>query len=273
VNVATVYGVDFSGASDAGDNVWVTELDASGDPAVSACQRAPAALAEHYEGEPTTARAETMSAIASFGSSLPPTAAVGFDFPFSVPAAVARGAFDAATWREVVDAVAACEDAVAFAERCVQWAQDRTDSTYLQRETDASVGALSPYHFFVNAQTYHGIADVLAPLHGDATVVPFDDRGERQLVAECYPAGTLDELGLHREGYKGRADAETRRREQNADEIGGDVGLEVPDGIRQTVVDDHEGDALDSLVAAVGVLRNLDEFEFGAAGVEGRIYA
>ncbi|MFB6268754.1 MAG: hypothetical protein ABEH83_02340, partial [Halobacterium sp.] len=217
MNVETVYGVDFSGAEDAGDNVWVAELDVSGSPELTACQRAPVALADCYDGEPTTDRAATLDALASFVASLPATAAVGFDFSFSVPARVARGALDAETWPEVADAVAGCADADAFAEQCVEWTQAHTDDTYLKRETDAEWGAFSPYHFFVAAQTYHGIADVLHPLRDQACVVPFDARTDRPVVAEVYPAGTLDALGLCREGYKGRGEGETRRRERNVD--------------------------------------------------------
>lgn len=273
MNVETVYGVDFSGAREAGENVWVTELAASGDPAVSACQRAPTALAEYYDGESTTARAATMDALASFVSALPATAAVGFDFPFSVPKRVARGVFGADTWDELVEGVADCADAAEFAQRCVEWAQEHTDGTYLKREPDAVLGAFSPYHFFVQAQTYHGISAVLAPVREAVTVVPFDAWEESPQVAEVYPAGTLDGLGLSREGYKGRDESEWRRRARNVARLTATTEVQIPDEVRQTLVDDHEGDALDSLVAAVAVLDNVDEFEYGTDCLEGRIYA
>ncbi|MFB6270835.1 MAG: hypothetical protein ABEH83_12895, partial [Halobacterium sp.] len=71
----------------------------------------------------------------------------------------------------------------------------------------------------------------------------------------------------------GRGEGETRRRERNVDGLADAAGVAIPERVRETAVSDHEGDALDSVAAAVAVHRNLGEFAFDADSVEGRIYA
>jgi len=278
VTADTVYGVDFSGASRAGENVWltravVTELDTL---RVRGCGRADDFLASHYDGDPTTERASTLDALASFVRGLDADAVVGFDFPFSVPRAVAEGAFGADSWREVIAAVADCEDADAFAEACVEWTDANADgdATYLKRETDREHGAFSPYHFFVQHQTYHGIVDVLAPVADHARVVPFDDTtsGTGPVVAETYPAGVLDAFGLCREGYKGAEESHETRRRRNLDGLVDLAAVEMSEELREGYVADHDGDALDSLLAAVAAFRNRGEWGHEPASLEARIY-
>ena len=270
----TVYGVDFSGASRAGESVWLTAAALEdGALRVRECGRADDFLAGHYAEEPTTDRGPTLDALAAFVRSRDAGAAVGFDFPFAVPSVVAEGAFGAESWREVVAAVADCGGAEAFAETCVEWTTAHADGTYLKRETDREHGAFSPYHFFVQKQTYHGIADVLAPVADHARVAPFDPpRDGGPVVAETYPAGVLDALGLRREGYKGTEDAHRTRRTRNLDGLCEAASVTVPAALRDVYLDDSDGDALDSLLAAVAVFRNRDDWGHEPASLDGRIY-
>lgn len=269
----TIYGVDFSGAREAGGNIWVSEVDVTDDdPTLVRCRPAVEGLESHYSGVLTTNREATLDALVSFVESRASESVVGFDFPFSVPERVARGAFDAGTWEGLLDGVANCANADAYAEACAEWAREHVDGTYLKRETDAKWGAFSPYHFFVNAQAYHGMADVLAEIHDTTTVVPFDERGSGPVVAEVYPAATLDVLGLCREGYKGDDPGERRRRERNLEGLTERADLSVQPAVRERIVEDSEGDALDSLAAAVAAYRNVGEFDYGTSNVEGRIY-
>jgi len=276
VAVDTIFGVDFSGAKRAGESVWLTEASVEGGALrVRDCGRAPDVLADCYDGEPATDRGPTLAALAAFVRSQPAATAFGFDFPFSVSRAVAEGAFDAATWREVAAAVADCGDADAFAETCVEWTNASADdgATYLKRETDREHGAFSPYHFFVQHQTYHGVADVLAAVADEARVAPFDPPAAGgPVVAETYPAGVLDALGLCREGYKGTEDAHERRRARNLDGLADLAGVSVPGGLRERYLDDADGDALDSLLAAVAVSRNRGEWGHEPDSLAGRIY-
>ncbi len=273
--VDTIYGVDFSGAKRAGESVWLTEASAEDDALrVRDCGRAPDVLADCYDGEPTTDRGPTLAALAAFVRRQSDATAFGFDFPFAVPRAVAEGAFDAATWREVVDAVADCGDADAFTEVCVEWTDVNADgATYLKRETDREHGAFSPYHFFVQQQSYHGIADVLAEVEAGARIVPFDPPSAGgPVVAETYPAGVLDALGLHREGYKGTEQSHQTRRARNLDGLAELAGVSIPEGLRERYLDDPDGDALDSLLAAVAVYRNRGDWGHEPDSLAARIY-
>lgn len=274
--VDTIYGVDFSGAKRAGESLWLTESSVEdGTLSVRDCGRAPDVLADYYDGEPTTDREPTLAALAAFVRNQSDATAFGFDFPFAVPRAVAEGAFDAATWRDVVAAVADCGDADAFAEVCVEWTGANADdgATYLKRETDREHGAFSPYHFFVQHQTYHGVADVLAEVEAGARIVPFDPPGTGgPIVAETYPAGVLDALGLHREGYKGTEQSHEARRARNLDWLADLADVSVPEELRQRYLDDADGDALDSLLAAVAVLRNLGDWGHEPDSLAARIY-
>jgi len=276
VTADTIYGVDFSGATRAGEKIWVTEAGVEdGTLRVRDCGRAPDFLGDCYDGEPTTDRGPTLAALAAFVESRGSAAAFGFDFPFSVPRAVAEGAFGADSWREVVSAVADCGDADAFAEACVEWtdANAADGATYLKRETDREHGAFSPYHFFVQHQTYHGVADVLAAVADEARVVPFDPPAcGGPVVAETYPAGVLDALGLCREGYKGTEAAHGRRRARNLDGLADLAEVSVPGGLRDRYLDDADGDALDSLLAAVAVFRNLGDWGHEPDSLAARIH-
>lgn len=271
--MATVYGVDFSGARDAGASIWLTEATSTEEGlTVERAGRADDFLADHYTGATSTDRALTLAALAAFVRSRD-DAAFGFDFPFSVPERIADSVFDAESWRGVVDEIADCEGADAFVERCVEWADDHADRTYLKRETDREHGAFSPYHFFVQNQTYHGIAGLLAAIESETRIVPFDASASGDpIVAETYPAGVLGELDLCREGYKGTDDAHRTRRERNLDGLTELADVTVSQSLREMYVDDHEGDALDSLLAAVAVHRNLGEWGHRPDLLEARIY-
>ena len=77
-----VFGVDFSGAKDAGKKVWVAEIDATETPRLVGC--APAT--ERFDVEAD--RVSTHRALTQYVGSLAGDAAVGFDFPFALPETV-----------------------------------------------------------------------------------------------------------------------------------------------------------------------------------------
>jgi hypothetical protein len=242
-----VAGVDFSGARDARENVWVAECERAAD-GLRLTALAPASDRLAPAGDDPEA---TTAALVDWTRGQ--RGAVGFDFPFSLPAAVARG-LGAGTWRETLDALAAFGDASAMDEACQ--AATPGDRTYARRVTDEAHDSFSPYHFFVKRQTYHGVAGVLAPLVADAAVrvVPMDLGGaddDRPVVLETYPAAVFARLGLHRERYKGTDEADRDRRAANLAGLRNRVA--VPDRLADRALADPDGDALDALAAAVGV--------------------
>lgn len=248
-----IVGVDFSGARDARENVWIAECERR-DGTLRLTGLAPARERLDPSGRDPAA---TAAALAGFlrGRS----GAAGLDVPFSLPAPVARG-LGAETWRELLEVVAGFDDASAFDTACQRATPG--DRTYARRATDAAHGSFSPYHFFVKRQTYTGMSDVLRPLvvDGDARVLPMDidvaRDGDRLLLLEMYPAAVLDGLDLHREEYKGTGSRERERRGANLAGLRSRVS--VPDRFADRALADTDGDALDAIAAAVGTERAFE---------------
>lgn len=244
-----VLGVDFSGASDAGRAVWLTEARTTGEGlAVTDCYRA----AEVF-GVDREAALSGLRERATEGFDV-----VALDFPFSLPEAL-LAEHCGGTWRGLVEWLAGDgpEDPDRFASVCRSTAREHTgDGTAaLRRETDLRRAALCPYGERVKHQTFHGVRDVLGSFVDDPSmaVTPMEEpAGADTRVVEVYPAATFGWLGLYREGYKGGGDGRSRRA-RNVDGIEAcsvDVGE-----FRGTYESEH--DALDSLAAALSGGRAL----------------
>ncbi len=256
--VTGVVGVDFSGADRPGESVWVTEATLSDELVVERCRSARAAFDTR----------EREAVLAALVECVRGADAAGLDFPFGLPRAVIEELAGPTAWRETVAWVGETfADAEAFADRCKTAARARTggERTYLRRATDDPVGAKSPYHFFTHKQAYHGITAVLAPLldHGAGVAPMVDGADGAATVIETYPAGTLRRLGLPDENYKDASEEARRTRASilRGLETGGTAAtprVVVGEGDRERALSDDGGDALDSLVAAVGTARAVE---------------
>lgn len=270
----TVLGVDFSGANDAGSNVWVAEIDASGGPELVDC--APAT--ERFD---TSAdRAATHRALARHLASLDGDAAAALDFPFALPASVVDPADWPAFVREFPSLFASPE---ALQRRCQSRAGLADDDRVQHvRATEESVGALSPYNRRLRSQTFYGIRDVLRPLVlVDAVrVVPMQALAPgKPTLLETYPAAALESLDgeTHRAGYKEAGEEGRSRREANLDALEAERELTLADGVRDRLLDDAGGDGLDAALAAFAGWRNTVDpsnlaVDDARREVEGHIY-
>ena len=272
MNPEYVYGVDFSGATDAERNIWIaggplTEVGLD----IETLGTAKAVLDGDVSGQ-----ADTHAGLVDWLRDRE-SAAVGLDFSFGLPSTLLDATDDPPTdWTAFLESFppADCSDPDAFED----WGKQRTreatdgDRAFLKRETDGPVGASSPYGFIGSTITFHGVRDVLAPVvrgsdggEGTATVAPMQGTAfEPPLtVLETYPAGVLDQLGLCRQNYKGGSDAERRRRERNLDGLVDATDLAVDGADRETVIGNTGGDALDAVVAAAATLRVVErEFDY-----------
>ncbi len=272
-----VLGVDFSGASDAGRDIWLTA--ARDDPdglVVEECVRA----ADRFG-------ADREAAHAGLRDRLPAFDVAALDFPFSLPTTV-LDACCGGTWGGFVEWLAddGPDGPGAFATACREAARANTpdERAALRRETDLRRGALCPYGRRVQYQTFYGVRDVLggvadredvavAPMQGPATGGEASERVDGDgttadtVVVETYPAATFGWLGAYREGYKGEVRA---RRERNVAVIE-ECGVELGEA-RETYCEHH--DALDSLAAAVSAGRVAGGAAPNPYGPdeEGRIY-
>lgn len=264
-----IFGVDFSGARKAGKTIWVAQCVLKGGSlSVEACgpakdlpggevrrERALAALVENVRREED--------------------AVFGFDFPFSVPQTLIK----ARTWQEFVHSFArSFRTEEEFYKRC----HEKSDGKEPKRKTEKI--AATPFNSFnlkIFRQTYFGIKDVLVPLlqANHISIIPMvKRRGIHSTVIEICPASFLLREEIERK-YKGR---ETIQREARARILG---AIEQRHSVRfasrslhETVLENHGGDALDSVLAALAAAR---AFEKGfpvrkscaqAARLEGYIY-
>ena len=261
-----LHGVDFSGAAQAGHNIWIAEGELRGNELrIESCDSA----ADRFG---VAERAPCLGQVSAF---LRDADTVGLDFPFGVPATVHQ----CDTWEGSVEWVAtAATDADGFQETCRSRARDATDGERadLRRETDGPVGALSPYGSHVWKQTFFGIRDVLAPLsRTDAVAVrPMQDGGDASLC-EVYPAATLASCDLPAAEYKDGGEPARERRRTIVEGLEAETPLAFPQGVRAQLIDDAGGDALDAVVAALATYHAREaDFEPDRAWdpTEGHIY-
>ena len=265
-----VHGIDFSGSTEPGEDVWLTTGEWDGHR-LRVTDARPASEAFDASG-----REAVLAGLRAFVREGDVT---GLDFSFGLPRVIPPESVD--SWAESLRWVREQGYADALAAQA-DW-KDRArasdaDSVELKRATDSPVGASSPYSFITRYQTFHGMRDVLWPLVEDEAVAvqPMVDSDGPTLV-EAYPAGTLRALGLPDTKYKDDAkypDAPAKRERILAGLV--EWGAEVPASIRGRLLGDPDGDALDSLVAAVATARAVAS-GFAVDGeryepVEGYIY-
>jgi hypothetical protein len=276
-----VFGADFSAARDAGNRIWI-------------CRAHPGADGVRIESiDPL---ADLPGGVADRGAALgslvqkvveSPRSAWGFDFCFGLPQPVATALSTDATKRGLtaaLEAVAACTGADEFRRRCIEAA----DGAELRRRTDDEASTpFSPYNLRIYKQTFHGMNGVLKPLRGRAeiAVLPFDrlpgagdDSGQRLpfhhaasgrsphiYVMEVCPSSVLARLEYPRRGYKGSGrETEDLRRELLARLVDDGLVRPVARSLRDRVVGDAGGDALDAVLAAVGAWRGYRDFDHAA---------
>jgi fructoselysine-6-P-deglycase FrlB-like protein len=236
-----VYGIDFSGATDAGKRIWIARGTVEcGVLRILECSRA-----ESIEGFGRD-RDQCLAALRVLIARRP-HAVFGLDFPFGLP----RKLVPEKSWQQfVLSFPKQYRSPDAFRQHCL----DAAGGKELRRVTDREASApFSAYNLRLYRQTYFGIRDLLSPLVRDglATVLPMQDAQPRgPWILEICPASTLKNRKLY-QPYKGRT---TERRDgrrsilRALEEAG---TLSVPDGLRPVVEEDIGGDALDSVIAAL----------------------
>ena len=256
-----LHGVDFSGASEPGESIWITTAEPTNDGIeVTGCRSA-------REAFDATGRDDVLAALRSFPDD---GEVMGVDASFGLPRSVLPDRVAASDdWRETIRwAAAEYADGDALAAQA-DW-KDRAresdaDGVELKRRTDGPTGANSPYSFITRYQTFHAMRDLLAPVLDSVSVEPMIPRDGPTLI-EVYPAATLRSLGLPDRKYP-EPGAESREKRERI--LAGlcEWGVALPGEFEERILGDADGDALDSLVAAVATVRAV---ESGFAVEEGR---
>jgi hypothetical protein len=249
-----LHGVDFSGASEPGESIWLTTAEPTDDGVeVIACRSAREAFG-------ATGRVDVLAALRSFPDD---EEVMGVDASFGLPRPVLPDRVAASDdWREAVRWVAAeYADTDALSAQA-DWKhrarESDADGVELKRRTDGPTGANSPYSFITRYGTFHAMRDLLAPVLDSVSVPPMvPSDGREPTLIEVYPAGTLRDLGLPDRKYK---DPGPDAREKRARILAGlrEWGVALPGEFEERVLGDADGDALDSLVAAVATARAVE---------------
>ena len=277
-----IIGVDFSGAGseDHKGKTWVTE--------------------GHFDG--TSLSLDEPYSISRNGlfnllNQQPNNAVVAMDFPFAVPsqfaqfwATVTETEFDRMpdVWKE-----SAVTNVVGFG--ALRNAFVRQHGEVMRRGDDHFGGPLSPLKTggpnmlpmtFRGMRMLHRLWELKEPLF---RIPPLPEDGRTgPLLLETMPGVLLRALCLPATRYK----AKSKKQDTNHKKVRCEIldGLEersdvlptIPLHVRQKCVEDYQGDALDSLVAAIGAalwVRDESQFlhptddELPAARLEGWIYA
>jgi hypothetical protein len=266
-----VFGVDFSGARDAGRKIWLAAGHIDGQRLrIESCLRA----SELHGGASAReqAHAALLRFILSSGVSIS-----GLDFPLSISQRAIQPRY--ATWEDFVRAFptdypspesfqSAMKD---IGRKAVEESPELAALTtgghekILKRRADIDAQTpFAPHNERLYRQTYYGICNLLSPLarYGRTRVLPMQEpvAGAPWLIEIC-PASTLKlgALGPLYQTYKDSAVSarDHRTRVLAALERQG-VWFEQA-RIREKVLADDHGDALDSVLGAFATWRALQE--------------
>ncbi|HDG97946.1 MAG TPA: DUF429 domain-containing protein [Desulfobacterales bacterium] len=243
VNKKEVYGIDFSGAKDAGRHIWISKGIASpGRLIIKSCFPASALPSSGISLD------KCLPALRQLVTS-EKSAIFGFDFPFGLPAELVRHG----SWKDFILAFSRTyKDSGHFRNTCLA----ATGNKELKRGTDIFNRApLSPYNLRLYRQTYYGITQIIAPLVADdkARFIPMQKPVTgKPWVLEICPASTLKAMRLYAP-YKGpdrSNEARTRRRQQILKGILANGQQRLDNSlITAGVLENPSGDALDSVIA------------------------
>lgn len=259
-----VAGVDFSGARQAGLNIWIAEGRATPKGVkidrLSRATDLPCGGRDFYP-----AMTALVAHLGSLGDTL-----IGLDFPFSLP----KPLIEQRSWTAFVKAFARNhETSDAFRADC----RARSDGPELKRRTDTEARVpWCAYNLRLYRQTWAGIRHVLAPLvaSGNAHAVPMQVPVEGvPALAEICPASVLKREGLYAP-YKGRGDGPRNGRDTILKAlVERDALRPLPGALRETVLANSGGDALDAILAAVAAARIDDPAPRDALDrIEARVY-
>jgi len=266
-----VFGIDFSGAKDAGNKIWIAKGVPEGSKLlVSECRKT---------RDLTNSGSRLKDCLPALVNLINSNcnAAFGFDFPFGLPLSLVREE----TWEAfILGFTTRFDDPDDFKGKCYSEA----GNLELRRGTDnEACTPFSPYNLRLYKQTYYGISKILLSIVRDrsACILPFQEAvAGKPWILEICPASTLKYL--IKKGvppYKGSKEFHRDNRCQilvHVMKAGVIFGKNTE--IKDKIIADKGGDALDSVIAAIATfnaLQNGDALipdENGYWKIEGYVY-
>lgn len=249
--ISHVIGVDFSGAALAGRNIWLARCDV-------VRSRLKLNALERLEDLAGDASREAAYPHLISQISRSKNALWGIDFPFGLPIELGLG-----DWSEQLAALTGWTDSAnAFGRHCCDRAMEAVKKLHTRRDTDTETRTpFDCYHYRIIYQTFHGMRDLLIPLIRDrqTCVLPFQFdllESAKRIVVEACPGSTLRRLKLPFNRYKqskpGRVEAKYIKVRKAILE-GLQERIELDPAAIKTMLNNPGGDALDAVIAAVGV--------------------
>lgn len=257
-------GVDFSGATNAGNLIWIASgIYENGGLQILDCRAA------RDLPDAGSNRDLALGALRQFAGQQK-EAVIGLDFPFGLP----KSLVEEDSWESfILSFPRKYNSPDHFRKVCLEAADGRE----LKRATDmVSKAPFSPYNLRMFRQTYYGICDLLYPLikNNEVSVLPMQksEAGKPRLLEIC-PASFLKREGINI-SYKGRPEEKYRARLKILEYMENEKGLRYElTSLRDTILENRGGDALDSLIAAYCAFKYGSEISPAyEAGVEGYIY-
>ena len=287
-----IYGVDFSGAKNAGDAIWIAHAQAFSrerlTSASSVERRRALKLVDLQSLSSSAGTSEREPSLEHLVKLIAQSqdALWALDFPFGLPIEL----FDQGiAWSTQLEVLRGWNSgAYDFGIWCVERTRKLLNRMHVRRTTD--VDAKTPfdcYHYRIVYQMFHGMRDVLLPLarHRGTAILPFGyrklDRAQRVMVEAC-PSSTLKRLSAPHQNYKQPAGGpltsiRRRTRHKILDLI--QPYIEISEQHRRTIMRNGGGDALDAVIAAVGAQQSFAAADHEAIARharyprEGRLYA
>lgn len=250
--ISLIYGIDFSGSQEACKKIWICEsIPTYEGLLVNSCW----SLKEKCKNLTRDKSFEILTRIIASSSET----VFGLDFPFCLPKIIT----DETNWITFVKNFPKnYNDPYDFRQKCQDRALELTGKKELKRSTD--IEAKSPFcpcNLWLFKQTYYGINNVLRPLviEESAKILPMEGReNSKPLVLEICPASTLKAELLYLKGYKKSGkEAEGIRKIILDTLIEKRFIREISRNARKAALENVDGDALDSIIAAVATHRAL----------------
>jgi hypothetical protein len=264
-----IFGVDFSGATDAGKKVWIAcGVNEGTRLCIVECMRGDTLPGSAAGRERCLAALRDLIAAES-------ACAFGLDFPFGLP----RVLVAQADWKDfILSFPTMYPDAEAFRQACRSAAEGREHRRLTDRQSRTP---FSPYNLRLYRQTYFGLREVLYPLVRDrqAAVLPMQRPcRDKAWVLEICPASTLKREGLY-PSYKGPGQQHLAARHRILERMEASGALSIASAsLRSKILADPTGDALDSAIAAFATFRTVTDPDRLASGdniayrLEGYVY-
>ena len=272
-NPTAIYGIDFSGAVYAGRKVWISlAVNRGGVLEVRNCFRG---LSLPNSGRRLP---DCLSALVTFITSHK-NSIFGLDFPFGIPSQIAEN-FGCENWTGFVFSFPQkFSNPHEFRHECKQVFGKREIKRTTDRESNTP---FSPYNWRLFKQTYFGITGVLYPLlkNASACVIPMQEIiDDKPLILEICPKSTLLRENIFDRKYKGRSKEHLANRRYILNRLA-EKQVTITNNLSRSVLEDTEGDALDSVIAAYTVGKSLlnPAFPFPAGwkkeyAIEGYVYS